>query len=87
MLIYTNRANMKESKFLERVRTAIVKFVVTVVLVLSTVSISAERTNIMITINSENTLTYVNLSLNVSSATDSSLPYLHEKLLFNSHIL
>lgn len=71
---------MKESKFLERVRTAIVKFVVTVVLCLSTVSISAERTNIMITNNSKNTLKYSHSSFNVSLATDSSLPYLHDNL-------
>ena len=82
MLICTNRANMKESKFLERVRTAIVKFVVTGVLCLSTITVSAERTNIMITNNSVNTLEYSHSTLNVSLATDSSLPYLHEKLLY-----
>lgn len=69
---------MKESKFLERVRTAIVKFVVTIVLCLCTASFSAERTNIMITTNSENTLEYSHSTFNVSLATDSSLPYLHD---------
>lgn len=69
---------MKESKFWKRVRKAIIKFVVTIVLCLSTVSISAERTNIMITNGSENTLEYTHSSLNVSLATDSPLPYLHD---------
>ena len=72
---------MKKSKFLERVRVAILKFVVVIVLGLSTVSISAESEVSMITVNSS-TLKYSNLSLNVSLATDRSLPYLHEKLLF-----
>lgn len=69
---------MKESKFWKRVRNAIIKFVVTLLISTCTISISAESEVYMITNNSVNTLEYTHSSLNVSLATDSSLPYLHD---------
>ena len=77
MLIYANRVNMEKSKFWERVRVAIVKFVTVLLISSCTANISAESEVYMIT-NNSSTLTYVKSSLNVSLATDSSLPYLHE---------
>lgn len=58
---------MKESKILERVRVAVIKIVTMLFISYSAVSFSAECEVTMIITNSENTLTYSNLSLNVSS--------------------
>ena len=69
---------MKESKFLEGVRTAIIKIVTYLFLSTCAVSFDAESEVVMVTSNSE-TLTYSNASLNFNLATDSSLPYLHDR--------
>lgn len=69
---------MKESKFLEGVRVAIIKIVTCLFISTCAVSFDAESEVVMVTTNSE-TLTYFNASLNVSLATDSSLPYLHDR--------
>ena len=69
---------MKESKFLEGVRIAIIKIVTYLFLSTCAVSFDAESEVVMVTTDSE-TLTYFNASLNVSLATDNSLPYLHDR--------
>ena len=73
---------MKESNLWERVRVAIIKIVTCLFLSTCAVSIDAESEVYMVT-NNSCTLTYVNASLNVSLATDSSLPYWHDVLCFS----